>query len=182
MAKAKVKELVHYVCARCDDPKKLGATKLNKVLWFTDSYAYRSLGKTITGETAYVKRQFGPVPKHIPDVIQELADEAKIAVREANYFGRRKREFVSLKTPNMKSFTDDERVIIDSVMDIVCDHHTAATISDLTHNIIWDAAEMGEEIPIFAVLASEEGTITRDDMKWATQAVKKRIEKLKAAA
>jgi hypothetical protein len=35
----------HYVIARCD-PAKLGATKLNKVLWFADVIYYRRHGRT----------------------------------------------------------------------------------------------------------------------------------------
>jgi hypothetical protein len=59
MATEKFKALVHYIVASCDDPQRLGATKLNKVLWFADAFSYRATKNSITDET-YVKRQRGP--------------------------------------------------------------------------------------------------------------------------
>jgi hypothetical protein len=41
----RVTSVAHYVIARCA-PEKLGATKLNKVLWFADVKFYRHHGRT----------------------------------------------------------------------------------------------------------------------------------------
>ena len=57
--------VTHYVIKRCD-PAKLGATKLNKVLWFADVIYYRRHGRTITASDNYVKQQFGPVQRNRP--------------------------------------------------------------------------------------------------------------------
>ncbi len=173
--------LVHYIIEQCDDPKKLGATKLNKALWFADTFAYRLTGKTISGETAYVKRQFGPVPKKVLDALRQLADEDKIVIRETSYFGKPKREFISLEMPSANRFDEDERDIIDSVVAVVCDGHTAASISDLSHDIVWDAADPGEDIPIYAVLAAQVGAATRDDQRWADSIIKARHKERAAA-
>ena len=51
--------LIHYIVWKCSDPTLLGATKLNKVLWYADAFAYMERGTPITGVT-YVKRPFGP--------------------------------------------------------------------------------------------------------------------------
>lgn len=171
--KARFKALVHYILEKCDDPKKLGATKLNKVLWYADTFAFRSMGQTISGETHYLKRQFGPVPKKILAAISELKSEGKILVRETEYFGKPKREFISLKNADTSKFTSEEIEIVDAVLGVICDHHTAASISDMSHDLIWEAAELGEEIPVYAVLAAHAGASSKDDMKWADQLIKK---------
>jgi hypothetical protein len=56
----KFSNLVHYICYKCDDPSQLGATKLNKILWYCDMFSYRWNSESMTGEN-YIKRQFGPV-------------------------------------------------------------------------------------------------------------------------
>lgn len=172
--KRKFKRLVHYVCDLCDDPTKLGATKLNKALWYSDTFAYRLLGKTISGEVAYVKRQYGPVPKRILQALRELEDEGILHVRESEYFGRPKREYQVLEDPNPSKFSEIEREIIKQVVAVVCNDFTAASISDLSHDEIWDAAEIGEEIPVHAVLAAKAAPVTKSDEKWATEILNKR--------
>ena len=62
MAHEKLKEALHYVIARCDDPARLGAIRLNKIMLFADRFAYRMNGATITADP-YVKRRLGPVPE-----------------------------------------------------------------------------------------------------------------------
>jgi hypothetical protein len=47
---AKFDTLVHYFCARCEDPSSLGATKLNKIMWYSDASAYLQLGKISTAK------------------------------------------------------------------------------------------------------------------------------------
>jgi hypothetical protein len=71
-------------------------------------------------------------------------------------------------------FSETEREIIDNVIAWVCDAHTATSISDLSHDAIWEAADEGEEIPLYAVLAATPGAITQADMDWADKIVASR--------
>ena len=96
MAPEKFKALVLYVIAKCGDPARLGATRLNKILWFSDSFAYRINGVSITGE-AYVKRQWGPVPKHILATIRELEADSLVITRGRQHLSHRMHEFVAPK-------------------------------------------------------------------------------------
>ena len=167
---SKFAHLVHYVCAKCDDPKKLGATKLNKILWYADTIAYRETGKTISGEKSYIKRQHGPVPKKILLVLEQLKENEKILQRNVG----RLKEFIPLQPADPSQFTRKEQEIIDSVIEIVCNDHTASSISELSHDMIWEAAKEGEEIPVYAVLAANPGIITKDDQKWADDIISSR--------
>jgi Protein of unknown function (DUF4065) len=180
MATEKFKALVHYIVASCDDPQRLGATKLNKVLWFADAICYRSTRASITGET-YVKRKRGPVPKAILQTLRELRAEGKIHIEEPA-FQYEIRRFVSLQKPDASMFSPVEIGIITAVLAEVCDRHTASSISDLSHDQIWDAANEGEELPLFATLASQPGEITEEAMGWADNVVATAIEKRQQAA
>ncbi|HUH84233.1 MAG TPA: Panacea domain-containing protein [Stellaceae bacterium] len=159
---------MHYICWKCQDPTKLGATKLNKVLWLSDAHAFMVVGQPIT-EAKYVKQQFGPVPGAILPTLRELQREAKIAVRDVEYFGRPKREFFALQRPDISMFTADDISLVDAAIDFVCENHTAASISEATHTEIWKLAEIGEEMPLRAVLAANLAEITDADVRWAEQ-------------
>ncbi|MFD2578876.1 Panacea domain-containing protein [Novosphingobium colocasiae] len=65
-----------------------GAIRLNKILWFADCHAFRENGVSITGDT-YLKRKFGPVPKHVLAALRDLEGEGKVVVREVPYSTRK---------------------------------------------------------------------------------------------
>ena len=172
MPNEKFKALVHYVCDRCDDPSALGAIKLNKILWFSDVLSYLNFGKMITQET-YKKRQFGPVPSHILQTLEELSKEGKIHVRDVLQYGLKKREYHCLVKADSSVFEEYELDLIDNVINDVCYKHTAMTISDLSHDKPWEAARIGEEIPPFAIFMRHYGEIDEHDMEWAAGVLEK---------
>jgi hypothetical protein len=165
---AKLKTLTHYICWKVKNPEDLGGIKLNKALWLSDIRAYVWTGKPITGET-YVKRQLGPVPKSILHVLRELQEEQKIVVRQVESYGNPKTDFIALKRPDISAFSPDEISLIDDSIEFVCHRHTAMGISNRTHDAIWHIAEIGEEIPYEAMLASVLDEVTPEDVAWARQ-------------
>lgn len=162
----RLKTLVHYICYQCHDPSVLGAIKLNKILWYSEVIAFGRSGDSLTGET-YVKQQFGPVPRHVLGIIEDLKAEGALVTREVEFYGKLKKKYIALKKPDITMFTADEISLVDSVIDVVCHKHTASSISMASHDAIWKLAEIGEEIPLYAALASELGEITEHDVKWA---------------
>lgn len=159
-------ELVaHYIIARADT-NKLGAVKLNKVMWFADLEAYRRLGHTISGQISYQKQQHGPVPNNIVRSIRRLEQADKIRTRDVPTFGGTRREYVWLKQPNVSAFTPEEVDILSEAISWVCENHTAKSISELSHDALWEQAEIGEQIPVgAATIVPDE--ITGDDVAWA---------------
>jgi hypothetical protein len=166
----KFKELVHYICEKAEDPSVLGSIKLNKVLWYSDVINYLVTGRSITGET-YVKRQHGPVPRDVLRAINELVQDGKIARGKVDHFGFIKHEYISIYAADKNAFSGSEMALIDDAFDHVCIHHTARSVSDETHNVIWEMAEMGEVIPYHAVFASMIGEVDEADMTWAEGAL-----------
>lgn len=174
MATDKFKALVHHVVSSCDNPNKLGAIRLNKILWFADTLSYRAHGVPMTGEH-YVKRKFGPVPKTILRTLGELEEENKIVIRDKETpFGTNMRHFINLTEPDDSVFSPDELNLIHGLLVEICDNHTANSISDLTHDQVWEAAEFGEEIPLAATLAGTSGELTKEVLDWATDVVESR--------
>ena len=157
------KNLVHHIIGQCTDcPDQLGAIRLNKALWFSDAIAYQMTGKSITGET-YVKRERGPAPQHILLAIRQLVEEEKITVVEPRYeFDTRK--FYEL-APAPGDLSEEHKQIVHAVLGCML-RNTANQVSEMSDDIIWKMAAEGEEIPLYATLASNPGETTEDFLGW----------------
>lgn len=165
---ARFKTVAHYVCwLSRDNPLRLGATKLNKILWLCDFLSYYRKGKPLTG-ARYVRRQFGPVPAAIVPVIKDLESDGVLTVRETAYGGNRKREFTVLREPDLGSFSLEELDLIRKTTEFVCDAHTAKSISEMSHDHVWQAASDGEEIPYYTVFAVPDKA-SESDREWALE-------------
>lgn len=164
-ATTKFKALVHYVCATADG-NQLGATKLNKILWLSDMLWYLNEGRSLSDES-YVKRQFGPVPAHILSALDELRAEGKLRTQNEHQFGYTFRRFISLEDPSTESFSAEEISFVDQVIRLVCEQHTAKSISEASHDRAWEIAKIGETIPYEAIYISGEGELSGQDMEWA---------------
>lgn len=164
----RLRALAHYVIWR-SNPADLGSTKLNKVLWYSDVEAYRTLGFSVTGATSYEKRQFGPVPHNIYDALGSLQTSGKISASTENHFGMPKKMFMAIERPDLSNFTADQIAIVDMVAESICKNHTAASISQASHDALWEEVPIGGSIPIgaAAVIVCES---TADDIAWAAQA------------
>lgn len=179
MNRAKFKAVVHYVIAK-SEPARLGAIRLNKVLFYVDALSYRMNGKSLTGET-YVKRQHGPVPSHVQKALGDLEHEKAIVIGSFDRFGKQMRGYIPRTDPDTSALSADELKLVESVRDYICSAHTAMSISELTHDHVWEAANIGEPIPLAATLASGVGEVTKDVTKWA-ESVFKRYEAINQAA
>ena len=170
----KLQSLMHYIIWKCPDPTRLGAVKLNKTLWYSDLFTYLEKGRSITG-IAYIKRQFGPVPKpdDFTEASEKLKGEGKIAITEGIYYGKPHRQFVALKLPDISMFSSEEISIVDIMIEEICQKHTASSISNLSHDIIWESADIGEEIPLCTAFAARFGQINEDDIQWAKKEAKR---------
>lgn len=169
MLNKKFKALVHYVIHQCkDNPGRLGAVRLNKILWFTDSYAYQLNGTSVTG-VKYLKYKMGPVPAVISDTLKELEKDEKIHIQEPEQ-KYDSRKYISRLEPDLSLLSEDECLLVQCVVDYVC-NHTANLISEMTHNKVWKAAGNGEEIPMYTTLITERPELTNEIKEWAESVV-----------
>jgi hypothetical protein len=171
--KEKFKRLVHYVAWKAGKKAGFGATKLNKVLWFADARAYVLTGKPITGAT-YIRQKYGPVPREMMPAQAELVREGKIKIiRGPGRYDHT--QFLALEPPDSSALSAKEHETVDYWIRHIDEDHTAASISEQSHDYPWEIAKMGEEIPLHACFATRVRDPVGDELEWA----KKVAEKLK---
>jgi hypothetical protein len=148
--KERLKHLIHYVIWKVGARSGFGATKLYKSAWFADAKTFLLTGKSITG-APYIREKFGPIPKHGYPLRLELAKQHIISQWQLP--GDGEWHFKALVPPESAWFTDNERKCIDHWSMLIADKHTAASISDESHDYAWQIAPMGETLPFYSVLA-----------------------------
>ncbi|MBM3578327.1 MAG: DUF4065 domain-containing protein [Alphaproteobacteria bacterium] len=166
-ADPRTKNIAHYVISHTRPPE-LGATKLNKVLWRADIIHYRRYGKTITGQSSYIRMPQGPVPNFINQVLDELKAEGSIVERPVDTRAGVRREFVWLKKPSASVFTSSEIEAIHEAISIVC-AGSATEASNNTHDALWLEFADGQQMPIRAA-AITVGNLDPEDIQWALEA------------
>jgi len=174
MTDTKFKNLVHYICYYCEDePAKLGATKLNKILWLSDVFSYVRTGCPIT-EERYIKLPYGPAPQTIDDALKSLQQEQHILVRNRAY--PQPTLFIALDKPKLSGFSAEQISLVDSIINWVVNEHSATSISQFSHDFdAWQVASLGEEIPHYAVFSSFPGAIAQQDINWAKETINNRL-------
>lgn len=167
----KFKRLVHYVIWRAGDRDGFGATKLYKVLWFSEARAFMLSGKPISG-AIYTRQEHGPVPRLAMPIREELVRDGAIRVWKDQHYNRSIVRFKALKKPDLSGFTADELSTVDWWIKHIDEDHTAGSISEQSHDYAWDIARMGEELPYHAVFAERIRESNSEERKWVSKRVK----------
>lgn len=162
---ARLKAMIHYIIDAVPR-RELGKTKLNKILWFSDRAMYLQAGKTISGDT-YLRFPQGPVSKNILTAQHELIAEGKILIRKIHDVYDRY-EYISLKKPDISMFSSEEIDVI-SRQSAWIQPLSAREVSRISHDHTWKTFKDGEEIPMYAVLASETRDLQSEDLEWALE-------------
>src|SRR6266436_3959963 len=115
----KFKELILYICEKSATDPNFGATKLNKVLFLSDFWAYGNLGKPITG-VEYMKLPFGPAPRPLVPIRKEMQENGDLAIQETTLDPTmaRKRP-VNLRAADLSRFSAEEIAIVDQVLELL---------------------------------------------------------------
>lgn len=164
--RAKLKTAILYTCAKCE-PSQLGAVKLHKVLYYADMLHYAHMGTPLTGAT-YRKRPHGPTCDNLLPTLRELARAGAIEIREVDYFGYRKKEYVALQCPEIERLSAAETALLNDVIGFVCFANTAKTISEYSHNRAWELAEFGEVLPYNSVFHLFPTQVSLEALEWAS--------------
>ena len=168
----RAKNVVHYICAQCPNSRKLGAVKLNKILWYVDTLFYANNGQSLTN-LRYIKMRLGPVPQDIRIILNQMEKDKTITITRAdpNLPAGKYNAWMYQANgdPDMSSFTPEEKKLLDGVILSIRDYHTSDSISELSHNWAWDIAQMGEEIPVGTCLIEDFVMPDEEDKKWAAR-------------
>ncbi|WP_342359901.1 Panacea domain-containing protein [Terrarubrum flagellatum] len=175
--RAKLKAVILYTCEKCQ-PSRLGAVKLHKVLYFSDMLRYAGEGSAITGAT-YRKRKLGPTCDQLLPTLRELETDGALEIRDADYFGYKKKEFIAKAAPDLERLNAAELALLDEVIEFVCENNSAKTISDYSHNAAWDMTDFGAVISYPSVFHLFPNQVSTEALDWSVAEVTK-IEDLKS--
>ena len=144
---AKLQEAIIYIAKQCAKDERFGATKLNKILYFSDFRAYRTLGKLITG-AEYQHLKEGPAPRGLLAVRESLIMDGSVELQERMYFNRTQHYINAIREPDLSMFHRDELSIIDEVVDELWDMN-GSEVSELSHREMgWKVTEEHDTIPL----------------------------------
>ncbi|WP_286296741.1 Panacea domain-containing protein [Aminobacter sp. SS-2016] len=167
----RLKALVHYVIWKVGAHPDFGATKLNKIAWFSDARSYVLTGKSITG-APYTRQEHGPVPRDVMIVRGELAAEGMISqllLKQRHY---EHWQFKALQHPVSGVFSEGELKEINYWSTFIVHEHTAESVSELSHDFGWEIAAMGERLPFISVLAQRVREPNAKELEWAKSKAK----------
>ncbi len=159
----KLGELILYIAKRCQDDPTFGATKLNKILFLADCFAYRSRLKTVTEGVVYQKLDRGPAPRCLLPAQKPLIKKRRLAIQEISYYGHTQKKPIALQDPDLCGFTGQDIAFVEAAIEAVAAKN-ATQVSNLSDEFIgWQLAEFGEDIPIeLALLMDVEEPIERE--------------------
>lgn len=154
-SEARLRELILYIAAQCQDDPKFGATKLNKILWWADFLSYAEHGKPITG-IEYQRLGNGPAPRRLVPIRNEMEAAGDIAVAEVpGRGGYVQKKIVPLRAPDLDVFSPTDIAVVNDVIQALW-RKTAKGVSNLSHGKAWEVAGDGELIPYEAVFLSDD--------------------------
>ena len=163
--RTKLRAVILFAAKSCA-AERLGATKLHKVLYYTDMMSYAAVGSPVTGST-YRKRPFGPTCDELLPTLRDLALDGEIEVRDVEYFGYSKKEFTAnADIPDVLSQYETD--LLTEVIEFVCHSNTAKTISEFSHHRAWDMADAGEVLPYSTALYIIPEQASLETLEWAT--------------
>lgn len=109
----KYKNAVLYFTKYCNN-RYLGATKLNKLLYYLDFISYRDRKTLVTGDV-YIHKDYGPVPGQIDEVLSKMSAEGKLKIDRVEYGENGTFEYTALTDPDEKVFSDEERGLLQAI-------------------------------------------------------------------
>lgn len=157
----KFKELILYISEKLGG--ECGAVKLNKVLFFSDFYAYAHFGQSITGEE-YVHWDRGPLPHHLTSVREELEASGDIRIEKIQKFKFVQHRITPMRPAKKETFGVTELSLVDDVINGLLGR-TAIEVSELSHelSIGWQLTQNKETIPYSSVFLTKD-PLTDDEV------------------
>jgi hypothetical protein len=152
----KLAELILYISSKCTNDLYFGATKLNKILYFSDFFAYGNWGRSIT-DAEYQNLPNGPAPRHLKPVRDVLEFRKELAIQPVHFSsGKIQHRTIPLREPDLSFFSGQDIALVDDVIKMLADLD-AQTTSALSHRMVgWKMTAIGETIPYSTVFLSNE--------------------------
>ncbi|MEX0956966.1 MAG: Panacea domain-containing protein [Rhizobiaceae bacterium] len=161
----KLRAAVLHVIGACN-PERLGAVKLHKVLYYSDMLLFLETGNPITG-AVYRKRPFGPTCDAALGTLSDLDREGAISVDIVDYHGYQKKQFRLNAPADTNHLSGVEKAVLDEMVEFVCNSNSAKTISEFSHDMVWEMVEFGDVIPYHNAIHLIPSVPSQDALDWA---------------
>ena len=147
------KELILYISQKSATDPKFNTLKLNKLMFFSDFWAYGVYGEPITG-FEYQKLEKGPAPKKMPEIKKAMVSENSLALQPLPLQPWRKT--VNLRTPDLSVFKPEHISLVDALLEAFKDVD-GEEFSLISHKMpCWIIPKLGDVIPYEMVFISHE--------------------------
>lgn len=110
---SKYRNAILYFIKYCNN-KYLGATKLNKLLYYLDFINFRDREVSVTGDF-YIHNHYGPTPNEINSIMSEMVESGEVEVKKDPFEDSYSTSFASKKSPDESVFSDDEKELLKSI-------------------------------------------------------------------
>lgn len=149
------RELIIYIARKCESDTWFGATKLNKILYYSDFRAFEKFGMPLTGQS-YFRLPKGPAPKALKVYQRQLLEEGAIRVDAVDLgFEKTQHRTIALRNPVLELFTNDEISLVDEVIAELWNQN-GTEVSNASHDVRWKVLNDRDDIPYeFAFLSDE---------------------------
>lgn len=164
----KLRELILYISRHSEGDQYFGATKLNKLLFYSDFAAHLYLGKSITEHEYQVLPQ-GPAPRQLVSIRNQMVQDKELHIRESDSFPFTQKIPLALRKPDLSVFNGEEIALVDDIL-AQCRQLSAAQINEKSHQFInWCLVEDGETIPYSMVLIRPHRQLTPTEQQWGKE-------------
>lgn len=157
---ARLRELILYISQKCTDDPTFCATKLNKILFYSDFHSYFRFGEPIAG-LEYQKLPFGPAPKQLVPVREEMLSAGDVAMQRISFYNKEQQRLVPLRDPVLDNFKGRDIALIDEIIQTLWGK-TAKEVSESSHRRAWRIAKDKESIPYQAIFLSDDDATEPD--------------------
>ena len=163
-SRERLRELILYIAEKLKDDPNFGRTKLAKIIYFSDMESFRMHRQPVSG-TAWIRMQYGPLPRDFLQILDELKSEGRIAESEREYFDYTQKRIQVLSGTTADMFGEIELGVVDSVIQKFANWN-AIGLSERSHGVAWRLTEEGKRIPYEYSLYSDE-PLTEEELQHA---------------
>ncbi len=149
--KEKYKCIIMYIASLKGN---IGKTQLSKILFFIDIEYYKEHKKTMTSDI-YIKNNYGPTPKNVKTILEEMQNERSITFIETKSSNNPSNiKEVLTMTSNLSEAYQDLHLKI-SEADLIkrfykyCEKKSSDELKNETHTSVYHSLDMHVDIPNF---------------------------------
>lgn len=141
----KFRNVLLYILEHCAGKPNVGETLLYKLLYFSDFNYYELYEEHLSGAT-YRKLPYGPVPKNIDVILNDMIDKGELQRLTTQYHNYPQTRYIPLQKADLTLLRASEKDVLDRVIDQFSDW-SAKAISEYSHkDMPWIASKEGKVI------------------------------------